>query len=106
MEYFFLLPPVAFILFFLIYSGLLAFGKLISAKGKKSENKEKAYACGQLTEENRIQPDYREFFPFAFFFTIMHVLVLVIVTMPPGFYWMGILFIAVVLLSLRILFRR
>lgn len=101
-----MLPPVAFLIFLLIYMGLSAFAKRISAKGKTSESKEKAYACGQVTDENKIQPDYREFFPFAFFFTIMHVLVLTVATMPSGFYWMAILFIAAVLLSLRILFRR
>lgn len=106
METFLLLPPVAFLIFLLIYLGLSAFSKRLSVKGKPSEGKEKAYACGQITEENKIQPNYREFFPFAFFFTIMHVLVLTIATMPSGFYWMAVFFIAIVLLSLRILFRR
>jgi NADH:ubiquinone oxidoreductase subunit 3 (subunit A) len=44
--------------------------------------KGKAYACGEDMQENRVQPDYRQFFPFAFFFTIMHVLALVVATVP------------------------
>jgi len=106
MENFLLLPPVAFVLFVAVYFGLSAITKVFSATGAKSEGKEKAYACGQVTEMNRIQPNYREFFPFAFFFTIMHVMVLLIATMPQGYTWMAILFIATAFLALRILFRR
>ena len=44
--------------------------------------KRKAYACGEDMKENRVQPNYNQFFPFAFFFTIMHVLALVVATVP------------------------
>lgn len=106
MEFALLLPPIAFIIFLILYWGLSALLKTFSAKGKQSAGKEEAYACGQITEANRIQPSYREFFPFAFFFTIIHVVVLMIATMPSGAWWQAVLFIAVVLLALRILFRR
>ena len=31
-----------------------------------------------------IQPDYSQFFPFAFFFTMLHVVALMIATVPVG----------------------
>ena len=44
--------------------------------------KYKSYACGENVDQPRIQPSYEQFFPFAFFFTIMHVVALVIATAP------------------------
>jgi len=44
----------------------------------------KAYACGEDVPEHRVQPDYAQFFPFAFFFTIMHVFALIVATVPGG----------------------
>jgi len=106
MEYFLLLPPVAFIIYLAITAAISGIAKPFGAKGKESEGKEKAYACGQVTEVNKVQPDYREFFPFVFFFTIMHVVVLVIATMNSSALWLAIAYIVVALLALRILFRR
>ena len=106
MEYFLLLPPVAFIIYLVISAAISGIAKPFGAKGKASEGKEKAYACGQVTEVNKVQPDYREFFPFVFFFTIMHVVVLVIAFMSPGAMWLAVAYIVVALLALRILFRR
>jgi hypothetical protein len=106
MENFLLLPPVAFIVYLVISSAISGIAKPFGAKGKASEGKEKSYACGQVTEMNKVQPDYREFFPFVFFFTIMHVVVLIIAMMNTTAMWLAIAYIAVALLALRILFRR
>lgn len=106
MDNFLLLPPLAFLIFLLLSMGISSLSRIFSAKGKESAGKGTAYACGQVTETNKIQPDYREFFPFAFFFTIMHVVVLIIATMPASAMWLAIIFIAVAVLALRILFRR
>lgn len=99
-------PPVAFIIFLLLSLGLSALMRVFSAKGKQSEGKEKAYACGQDTDINRVQPNYREFFPFAFFFTLMHTMVLVIATMPAEAIWSALFYVAIALFSLRVLLRR
>lgn len=53
-------------------------------KTPAGSGKAKAYACGEDVPEHRVAPDYQQFFPFAFFFTIMHVLALVVVTVPSG----------------------
>ncbi len=44
-------------------------------------------ALDNYVKVNRIPPEYRQFFPFAFFFTIMHVVALVVTTVPAGHLW-------------------
>jgi hypothetical protein len=44
----------------------------------------RSYACGEDVPDHRMQPDYAQFFPFAFFFTIMHVVALIVATVPRG----------------------
>ena len=84
MTHFLLLPPVAFLLILgmslIVLWGLSVFS--CPAKGGAIGGKRKAYACGEDMKENRGQPDYSQFFPFAVFFTIMHVLALVVTTVP------------------------
>ncbi len=50
-----------------------------SAKDKKES--ETVYACGEEYEGKKAEPDYNKFFPFAVFFTIMHVAALMIATL-------------------------
>jgi hypothetical protein len=101
-----LIPPLAFIIMLLLSLGLSGLASVFSAKGTASAGKDKAYACGQNIDINRVQPDYTEFFPIAFFFTIMHVATLIIATAPAGQWVSTLLFMAVALLALRVLFRR
>ena len=78
-----LLPPIAFLLILVLSWGLLrTMGALSAPTSQPMGGKRKAYACGENLKENRGQPDYSQFFPFAFFFTIMHVLALVVATVP------------------------
>jgi NADH-quinone oxidoreductase subunit A len=42
----------------------------------------KEYACGEDVPTAMIQPDYSQFYPFAFYFTILHVVALMIATVP------------------------
>jgi len=79
-----LTTPLTFIAVFVIALLLLRLLGTVSipAKPSKDSGKLKAYACGEDVKDHRISPDYSEFFPFAFFFTIMHVLALVVATVP------------------------
>jgi len=80
-----LLTPVTFVAVLVFMMILLRLLGMISAKSVKPSEKSgklKSYACGEDVQNNRISPDYSEFFPFAFFFTIMHVLALVVATVP------------------------
>jgi NADH:ubiquinone oxidoreductase subunit 3 (subunit A) len=101
-----LLPPLAFIIFLLLSMGLSRLTTLTAAVGKDCEGKTKAYACGENISLNKAQPEYRQFFPFAFFFTIMHVAALIIATAPSGISGMTVLYLAVAGLAIIILFRR
>ena len=77
-----LTPPAAFIIVLLAVIFLNRVFSVLSFKNKQSEESKESYACGEDFQEHMIQPDYGQFFPFAFFFTILHVIVLVVATVP------------------------
>jgi NADH-quinone oxidoreductase subunit A len=77
-------PPVAF----LIVLGaavcvFAAFSSLSPRKGRTGAGA-KPYACGEETPVQKIRVDYSQFFPFAFFFTILHVVALMAATLQVG----------------------
>jgi NADH-quinone oxidoreductase subunit A len=76
-------PPIVFIIllvFILILNRL--FSKLAYRSDKSKPECGKSYACGENNYDNMAQPDYSNFFPFAFFFTLAHVSTLIITTVP------------------------
>jgi len=76
-------PPVVFFIVLAFTIAMSYVSSLISLKPKaRPEGQCKPYACGEDLQNPRVQPDYGQFFPFAFFFTIMHVLALIITTVP------------------------
>ncbi|HOW35686.1 MAG TPA: hypothetical protein PL155_04670 [Candidatus Omnitrophota bacterium] len=84
-EKIFLTPPVAFIVVLLVIASLsYLFSKLSFRDPKHGKDERKPYACGEDFDGSMIQPDYSQFFPFAFFFTILHVVALMITTVPAG----------------------
>ena len=111
MEPLLLLPPVAFLVILLIawiqYKGMAVFSA--GETWKTGEGQLKSYACGEDVKNHRVQPDYQQFFSFAFFFTIMHVMALVVATVPPASVSAAIfaaLYLAGSAVGLFILFRR
>ncbi|HBC86213.1 MAG TPA: hypothetical protein DCZ94_04590 [Lentisphaeria bacterium] len=110
METLLIYPPVAFLI--LLLAGLImsALSSKIAFKGAKSSpGKLKSYGCGEDIENPRLQPDYSQFFSFAFFFTIMHVVVLMIATAPADTIRLGgmaFLYLIIAVSGLFILFRR
>ena len=106
MASFLLAPPVVFLIY-LVLAGLISVSsKWLAATGKDAPGKHKSYACGEEMPVNRAQPDYSQFFQFAFFFTIMHVIVLVVATDPAGISLMSGLYLTVTVVVLFMLFRR
>lgn len=100
-------PPVAFALFLLIGGLLYLFGYLLAEKGNQSQHKKDPYACGEDVPAAKIQPDYSLFFPFAIFFTIIHVTALIMATLPVGnLALMGIIYLAGISISLYTLVVR
>jgi NADH:ubiquinone oxidoreductase subunit 3 (subunit A) len=80
-----LLPPLVFLILLVVgYLVSLSFSKL-AFKGHASAGKLEQYACGEDIPAQNLKPDYSQFFPFAIFFTIMHVVALIVTTMPKDY---------------------
>ena len=105
-----LFPPVAFTIILIVVWALSTASGTLSLKRKGPRGAlDKPYAGGEDVQKHRFQPDYGQFFPFAFFFTIMHVVTLIVATSPArtleslfiaGIYVLG------ALVGLVMLFRR
>jgi hypothetical protein len=104
-------PPVAFIIILAVslllsyLSGPLAFKRKAGVKGALTDS----YSCGEIVPPPRVQPDYSQFFPFAFFFTILHVVTLMVATVPTadaGSFTIAVIYLAGALLGLFLLFGR
>jgi NADH:ubiquinone oxidoreductase subunit 3 (subunit A) len=81
---------------FSVFSPLIAFAILLAAsalfyvamsalragKRQKGARGLGPYACGEELPTHMIQPDYGQFYPFAFFFTVLHVVALIATTVP------------------------
>jgi len=106
MEQILLSPPVTLLIFILLGLALSQAVSGYAATGELNERKFESYACGQRQVRHNVSPDYSQFFPYAFFFTIMHVLVLVIASAPKDALWLPLLYVACGILSLVIIFRR
>ncbi len=105
-----LTPPVAFIIILVATIVLSNVCSKFSFKVKRPpEGMSKAYACGEEVSEQKVQPDYEQFFPFAFFFTILHVVAMIIATLPmqtiQGFV-IAVIYISGAATGLFILFRK
>ncbi len=105
MTNFLLSPPITVLLLVFVGLGLSYFSATLAAPGKQSDRKLEAYSCGQRHVTHNVSPDYGQFFPFAFFFTIMHVLVLIVTTAPHGALTLPLLYVAAGVLALLIIFR-
>lgn len=109
MQKFLLEPPVAFIvLFFVIFIFSKVLAKISFKTQKGSESSRKSYACGEPNYNNMAQPDYSEFFPFAFFFTLAHVAALIMTTVPMQTvktFGLAIFYVMAAVLGLYILLR-
>jgi NADH:ubiquinone oxidoreductase subunit 3 (subunit A) len=103
------LPPIAFglVLAAVIFLSFLA--KKTSYRGPQGPGADRPYSCGEDLEVNSFRPEYWQFFSFAFFFTLMHVVALVLATVPGGFknhYFMIVVYIAAALIGLSALMRK
>jgi NADH:ubiquinone oxidoreductase subunit 3 (subunit A) len=83
MERLLIAPPVAFVVVLLVTGG---FAYALSHLSYRSKNQpggaKKPYSCGEEAPHQMIQPNYSQFFHYAFFFTILHVVALFITTVP------------------------
>jgi hypothetical protein len=104
-------PPVAFGIV-LAATGLLSLlgGRLsFRRKGGKPAGSGAGYACGEDFKGHGAQPDYSAFFPFAFFFTILHVVALAVASVPfvnAGIFAIAAVYCAGAVVGLSVLQRR
>jgi hypothetical protein len=104
---FFLLPPVVLVIFFIVFLLIYAGAGALAAKGKKLGGKLTSYACGENVPGFKPKFSYEFFFLFALFYTIMHVAVLVVATIPGGpVAYLGIVYLVMVFLSVLALLTR
>ena len=76
-------PPLVFIIILgAVLCVSLVLSKLAFKPAKRIEGLTKPYTGGEDIVDNMIQPDYSQFFPFAFYFTILHVVALMIASVP------------------------
>ena len=78
-----LTPPLAFVLVLIVVLfAAYVVSKLAYRPKQLPGGLTKEYACGEELPSHMIQPDYSQFYPFAFYFTILHVVALMIATVP------------------------
>ena len=105
-----LFPPLAFIVslvFVVVVDGLLSPLSAVPAR-KPGSKKFEPYGCGEDVSPEKAEPDYHGFFPFAIFFTLLHVAGLMLATwsLAPGGAgaWFAGAYLAAVAVILAILF--
>lgn len=103
-------PPVVFIVVMLT---AIFFAYVLSKLALKPKNVPagltKEYACGEDIKTHMIQPDYSQFFPFAFYFTILHVVALMIATVPMATmqtFLIAVVYILGAIVGLFVLYKR
>ncbi|OGS12054.1 MAG: hypothetical protein A2234_00925 [Elusimicrobia bacterium RIFOXYA2_FULL_58_8] len=77
-----LFPPVVFVISLVFSLALAAFLTPLAAAPKRvpGSAKHNPYGCGEEVSGEKVDPDYHGFFPFAIFFTLLHVAGLMIAT--------------------------
>ena len=103
-------PPVVFIVILLaaIFFAY-ALSKLALKPKSVPAGLTKEYSCGEDIKTHMIQPDYSQFFPFAFYFTILHVVALMIATVPMATlqtFMIAVVYILGAIVGLFVLYKR
>jgi hypothetical protein len=103
-------PPIAFLILLAVAGLLYAVLGGFTFKAKNfPHGLTKPYACGEEQPDRPVRPDYGQFFPFAFFFTILHVVALTVTTVPvvaTGNVLIAILYLAGAVVGLSVLYTR
>ena len=105
-----LAPPLAFaIVLAAVVLLAAALARLAPRKKRQAAGTTKPYACGEDLPTHMIQPNYDQFLPFAFFFTVLDVVALVVATLPVATgasVVLAAVYVAVAVLGLSVLYQR
>ncbi|MGC8867283.1 MAG: NADH-quinone oxidoreductase subunit A [Elusimicrobiales bacterium] len=74
-------PPITFVISLIVVLGVGSILKVFELKTSPNPQKSKTYACGEDFPAEKIMPSYEEFYPYAIFFTILHVVALMLMTL-------------------------
>lgn len=78
------ISPLTLFIIFLVVSGLyMLLGQKIAAKSRQNEDKHTHYSCGEDLEVTHLELNYHAFFRLALLFGILHIVALIISTVPP-----------------------
>jgi NADH:ubiquinone oxidoreductase subunit 3 (subunit A) len=98
-------PPVAFLVCLLLSAGIYGLGWLVEEKAVPLFGKYEPYSCGEDFHAEKMEFGYRKFYIAAIFFTIMHVSVLTVATVPGGASaFHGLIYIVVIAASISALY--
>jgi len=98
--------PLIFGGMLLLFAGAMRYLGRNAVHASSSREALSPYACGQKDFENYVNPDYTQFFRYAFVFSVMHVLALVVATAPREATLLPLSYIAAGVLTLTIIFRK
>ncbi len=105
-----LTPPVVFIIVLgTALCSAMALSRLAFKPKNLPKGLTKAYSCGEEIPSHMIQPDYSQFFPFVFYFTMLHVVALMAATVPVATietYLIAAIYILGAIIGLCVLYRR
>jgi len=77
-------PAFVFLIFLLVGWLLLAVSDKVAARSDESTGKHLHYSCGEDLEVPSLNLNYHQFFRLALLFGILHIVALVIATIPAG----------------------
>jgi len=100
-------PPVTFLIMLVLGIAFFMLAKKIAARGKDHPSKRQPYACGEEFETEKLQLKYHTFFRLALVFGILHIISLVITTMPKDISsrMIALLYLIAAALTMLILFE-
>ena len=75
-------PSILFAIFISLGGLIFGVGKLIAAKGTKNPAKFIHYSCGEDLDTPHLELNYHAFFRLALLFGILHIVTLVVSTIP------------------------
>ena len=98
--------PVVFLLFTALIALVMRLLRRNASRQPGGEHEQEPYACGQRNVEHNVAPDFSKVFAYAFIFTIMHVLVMVIATAPADSVMMPLAYVTAGALVMFLIFKR
>lgn len=101
-----IIPPLAFLGFLLLAAILGWSGRRMAPKEPSSDASRTSYAGGENIPGKKSFPGYHLFFPIALFFTVLHVLALLLGLLPAGSSGLGLVYAGLIVFGLITLVLR